>query len=175
VNGSDLDGLQLRLDTGGDVSGKFRSDGNQKIDWKGLNVALVEVTEPGAEDPRFGLAPGGIARVNQDGSFEIKDATAGEYQLAVGASSDKYRDYYTKSVLLRGQELADTGFTVGPGTVLDVVISAKGGAIEGTVVDGAGKPVAGANVVAVPSSGKLARPDAYQSGQTDEKGQFLLR
>jgi hypothetical protein len=176
VNGSDVDGLQLRLDTGGDVSGKFRMDDNAKMDWNGLRVALMDVPEPGAEEPKLEvMRSGGVAMVKQDGSFEIKDAAAGEYQLHVGASSDKYRDYYTKSVLLRGQEVADTGFTVSPGTVLDVVISAKGGAIEGTVVDGAGKPVAETTVVAVPNSGKLARPDAYQSGQTDEKGHFELR
>jgi uncharacterized GH25 family protein len=175
VNGADVDGLQLQVETGGNVSGKFRMDSDEKIDWKGLNVALLEVPEPGTENPRFGVMGGGMSMVKQDGSFEIKDASAGEYQLAVGASPDKYRDYYTKSVLLHGQEVADTGFTVGPGTVLDVVVSAKGAAIEGTVVDGAGKPVPDANVVTVPSSGKLGRPDAYQSGQTDEKGHFLLR
>lgn len=176
VNGSDVEGLQLQLEIGGDVSGRFRMDDNAKMDWNGLHVALMEVPELGAEEPSLGvMRPGGVAVVKQDGSFEIKDAVGGEFQLAVGASSDKYRDYYTKSVLLRGQEVADTGFTVGPGTVLDVVISAKGGAIEGTVVDGGGKPVAEATVAAVPSSGKLARPDAYQSGRTDEKGQFLLR
>jgi hypothetical protein len=35
--------------------------------------------------------------------------------------------------------------------------------------------VAGATVVAVPSSGKLRRPDAYQFGTTDESGHFVLR
>jgi uncharacterized GH25 family protein len=175
VNGSDIDDLQLQVDTGGDVSGKFRAEGDEKIDWKGLNVSLFEVPEPGVESPRFAVRGGGMSVVKQDGSFEIKDASAGEYQLYVGANSDKFRDYYTKSVLLHGQEVADTGFTVGPGTVLDVVISAKGAAIEGSVVDAADKPVPDATVVAVPGSGKPGRPDAYQSGQTDEKGHFLLR
>jgi hypothetical protein len=59
--------------------------------------------------------------------------------------------------------------------VLDVVVSAKGAGIEGTVVDGVGKPVGDATVVTVPSSGKLGRPDAYQFGRTDENGHFLLR
>jgi hypothetical protein len=175
VNGSDIDDLQLQVDAGGDVSGKFRAEGDEKIDWKELNVSLLEVPEPGSENAPFGMRGGGMSMVKQDGSFEIKDASAGEYQLYVGANSDKFRDYYTKSVLVHGQEVADTGFTVGPGTVLDVVISAKGAAIEGTVVDGAGKPVPDARVVTVPGSGKLGRPDAYQSGQTDEKGHFLLR
>ena len=117
----------------------------------------------------------GNVMVTEVVSFEIKDVPAGSFQLAVGASSDKFRDYYTKSVLLGGREVADTGFDVSSGTVLDVMISAKGAGIEGTVVDREGKTFAGASVVSVPSSGKNGRPDAYQSDRTDEKGHFALR
>jgi hypothetical protein len=39
--------------------------------------------------------------------------------------------------------VADTGFTVTTGMVLDVVVSAKGAKIEGTVVDSKNKPVPG--------------------------------
>src|SRR5262249_27161746 len=38
-----------------------------------------------------------------------------------------------------------------------------------------GKAFAGAIVVAVPSSGRIERPDAYQADRTDGKGHFLLR
>ena len=175
VNDSDVVGLQLQVDPGGDVSGKFRAEGDQKINWSELYVTLHAV--PDSEEKAGGLAMmgPGRAQVNEDGSFEIKDVSAGDYQLAVSARSDKFRDYYTKSVLLGGREVADTGFAATPGTVVDVVISAKGAGIEGTAVDGVGKPAAGATVVTVPSSGKLGRPDAYQFGRTDENGHFALR
>jgi Carboxypeptidase regulatory-like domain len=175
VNGSDALGLQLQVDRGGDVSGKFRAEESEKIDWRELNVSLLTAPES-EEEGAFEMAmPTGIATVNEDGSFEFKDVPGVECQLAVGARSEKFRDYYTKSVLLGGREVVDTGFAVSPGTVLDVLVSAKGAGIEGTVVDGEGKPVAGATVVAVPSSGKLRRPDAYQFGTTDESGHFVLR
>jgi len=173
VNGSDVVGLQLQVEASGDVSGKFRMEGNEKIDWKQLYVILVPKSEEGSEG--MGMMPTGQAMLNEDGSFEIKDAPAGDCQLAVGTGSDKFRDYYTKSVLLGGREVVDTGFSVSPGTVLDVVVGAKGAGVEGTVVDAAGKPVAQANVVTLPSSGKLGRPDAYQFGQTDARGHFDLR
>jgi len=176
VNGSDVVGLQLQVDKGGDVSGKFRADGNEKIDWKELNVTLLAVPESEEEAVDLGMEmPTGMAQVNEDGSFEIKDVPGADYQLAVMARSEKFRDYYTKSVLLGGREVVDTGFAMSPGTVLDVVVSAKGAGIEGTVVDKEGKPVPEANVVTVPSSGKLRRPDAYQFGRSDENGHFLLR
>jgi Carboxypeptidase regulatory-like domain len=175
VNGADLLGLQLQVEAGGDVTGRFRMDGDEKINWAELMVSLFPVPERDEESPGFGMPQTGIAQVNEDGSFEIKDAPAADCQLAVIARSDQFRDYYTKSVLLGGREVADTGFTVTAGTRLDVVVSAKGAALEGTVVDGDGKPVASASVVTVPASGKLGRPDAYQSGSTDENGHFNLR
>ena len=176
VSGADVTGLQLQIEAGGDVSGKFRVEGDEKIDWKQLYVGLVAVPKSEEEQPELGIVmPMGNAALTEDGSFEIKDVPAGDCQLAVGAHSGKFRDYYTKSVLLGGREVADTGFAASPGTVLDVVVSAKGAGIEGTVADAAGKPVADATVVSVPSSGKLGRPDAYQSGRTDESGHFVLR
>jgi hypothetical protein len=175
VNRSDVVGLQLQVDPGGDVSGKFRAEGDQKINWHELYVALLAV--PDSEENTGGLGRMGLgqAEVNEDGSFEIKDMPGVNCQLAVMAGSERFRDYYTKSVLLGGREVADTGFAASPGTVLDVVVSAKGAGIEGTVVDKAGKPATGATVVSVPSSGKLGRPDAYQVGTTDQNGHFALR
>jgi hypothetical protein len=108
------------------------------------------------------------------------------------AGSTKEEAEFTKLLFVRGERLcllfgsilnsrwarvrtnfvADTGFDVSSGTVLDVIISAKGAGIEGTVVDREGKTFAGASVVSVPSSGKNGRPDAYQPDRTDEKGHF---
>lgn len=176
VNGSDVVGLRLQVDRNADVSGKFHIDGEEKIDWRQLNVSLLMVPESEDEGTGFEMmAQAGMAGVNEDGSFEIKDVPGANYQLAVGARSEKFRDYYMKSALLGGQEVADTGFAAGPGTVLDVLVSAKGAGIEGTVVDGEGKPVPNAAVVTVPSTGKLGRPDAYQSAMSDESGHFAMR
>jgi hypothetical protein len=175
VNGSDLIGLQLQVEAGGDVTGRFRMDGDEKINWAELIVSLFPVPERDDESPGFGMPQTGITQVHEDGSFEINDAPAADCQLAVSARSDQFRDYYTKSVLLGGREVVDTGFTVTAETRLDVVVSAKGAALEGTVVDRDGKPAASASVVTVPASGKLGRPDAYQSSGTDENGHFNLR
>ena len=139
-----------------------------------LQVMLMPKRDGEPEEIVAGMRAGDVV-VTEVGAFEIKDVPSGNFQLAVGASSDKFRDYYTKSVLLGGREVADTGFDVSSGTTLDVIISAKGAGIEGTVVDREGKTFAGASVVSVPSSGKNGRPDAYQTDRTDEKGHFALR
>jgi hypothetical protein len=175
VNASDVVGLQLQMDTGGDVGGKFRVEGAERINWSELNVTLLTVAEGEDEPAGLRVAFTQPAEVQEDGSFVIQDAPGGNCQLAVGARSEKYRDYYTKSVLLGGREVVDTGFAVSPGTVLDVVLSAKGARIEGTVIDREGKPAAGASVVTAPDGGKLGRPDAYQYARTDDSGHFFIR
>jgi hypothetical protein len=175
VNGSDVVGLQLQLDAGGDVRGRFRVEGEEKINWSELNVALITVAEGEEEQAALLVGFTQPSEVQEDGSFEIKNASGGNYQLAVGSRSEKFRDYYTKSVLLGGREVVDTGFAVSPGMVLDVVVSAKGAGVEGTVVDREGKPAAGASVVTIPASGKLGRPDAYQHARADDGGHFVVR
>lgn len=176
VNGGDVVGLQLQAEPGGDLSGKFRAENDEKLNWTELYVALRPLLN--SDDIAAGLAPMvgmSHAHLGEDGTFQIKDVAAGSYQLVVGANSQKYRNYYTKSVLVGGRDVVDSGFAATPGTFLDVVVSAKGASIEGTVVDSDGKPVPGAVVETVPSSGAPGRPDAYQSGESDGNGHFLLQ
>ena len=99
----------------------------------------------------------------------------GNYQLIVGAESNNLRDYITKSVSVEGRDVTDSGFVVSPGTVLDVVMSANGATIEGTVIDSKGKPVAYATVVDVPSAERRTRRDLFEQADTDALGHFSLR
>src|SRR6267154_4045369 len=55
------------------------------------------------------------------------------------------RDYLTNSVNLDGRDVCDHGFPVHPDPYLDVVMSANGASIAGTVVDGNGRPIAKRN------------------------------
>ncbi len=148
-----------------------------KFDWTQLTVMLLNL------DQRSGIELGNsfqrptFSSVAKDGTFEMKNVPSGKYYLVVGArgSSNNLRDYFTKAVMLDGQEVGDSGFSTSPGTYLEVIISAKGATIEGTVVDGKGKPVASATVVDVPSPDHRLRPDLYQQDTTDEQGHFSLR
>jgi hypothetical protein len=113
--------------------------------------------------------------VNSDGTFELKNVPGSTCQLVVGAKSDSLRDYITDSVNLDGRDVADSGIPVHPDTYLDVVISAKGASISGTVVDGNGQPIANATVVDVPATEHRTRLDLFQQDTTDENGHFSLR
>lgn len=176
VSTANVDELQLQPNPGGTVRGKFRIDTGQGIDWTQLTVVLLPVAE---NDMGFAMAgtSGGPAMsgVKKDGGFEMKNVAGGSYHLLVGAKSNNLRDYITKSVYLDGRDVADSGFIVNTETSLDVVISANGATIEGTVVDSKGKPVVHATVLDVPSAEHRNRTDLYQQDTSDEFGHFSLR
>jgi len=176
VSNAHVEGLRLQPEAAGQVRGKFRLDTGQEFDWTQLNISLFTVEEHGSEFAFEGAT--GIpltSSVNSDGTFELKNVPGGTYQLVVAATSDKLRDHFTKSVSLGGRDVLDSGFKVLPETFLDLVVSANGASISGTVVDAGGKAVANATIVDVPSPEHRSRPDIYQRGTTDASGHFILR
>ena len=175
VTKANVDGLRLRPDPGGDVRGKFRMDNGQKFDWTQLHVILAPLDERESGIAFSGsFGPPSMAGVSKDGTFELKNVPGGNYQLVVGAGSNNLLDYIMKSVTVEGRDVTDSGFLVSTGTFLDVVVSANGATIEGTVTDSKGKPVAYATVVDVPSADRRTRSDLYQQDTTDERGHFSL-
>ena len=151
-------------------------DTGQRFDWTQLTVMLLPVNENDARFLTAGSSEGpAMSGLNKDGSFELKNVIGGSYTLLVAAKSNNLRDYITKSVYQDGRDVADSGFVVTAETSLDIVISASGATIEGTLVDSQGKPVVHATVVDVPTAERRNRPDLYQRDTTDELGHFSLR
>ena len=178
VTSEDIRDLHLQVDQGTFVRGRFRVEPGEQFDWTQLTAMLAGSDEnSGQLLPSNGLQPPTFSNVAKDGTFEMKTVPGGRYHLVVGArgSSDKLRDYFTKSVMLNGQDVGDSGFEVNSATNLEVLISAKGATIEGTVVDDKGNPVSSATVVDVPDSDRRLRLDLYQQDTTDERGHFSLR
>jgi protocatechuate 3,4-dioxygenase beta subunit len=182
VDKNDVEGVQLQAEPGGQIRGMFRLDTGEKFDWTQLRVSLLPIEED-ASEMLSGMAVAATTysrasaspMVNSDGAFEIKNVPGGNYQLVVGANSDQMRDYYTKSVVLSGRDVADSGFGLNGDVYLDVVVSAKGATIEGNVVDSKGQPVPYVTVAVVPNLEHRARPDSYQQEGTDEHGHFIVR
>jgi hypothetical protein len=169
-----VDGVHIEPVPGGEVRGQFRMDKSQKIDWSQLSVFLSSDEEAGLAFTE-GNRPT-VAQVKNDGSFEMKNVPSGTYRVIVGSGSQTLRDYFTKSVNLGGKDVADSGFTVSGATYsLDVMLSARGGTIEGTVLDSADQAVAYATVVSVPSAEHRKRPDLFQQDTADQQGHFSLR
>jgi 5-hydroxyisourate hydrolase-like protein (transthyretin family) len=183
VNEANVEGVNLQPEPLAQIHGKFRMDNGQTIDWTQLGAQLISTT--GEELQRISGMTGsvlpdltgadGFGWLNKDGTFEMKNVPAGTFRLGIATQTNTLRDYFMKSVNLGGRDVADSGFFAGPDTNLDVVFSANGATIEGTVGNDQGQPVARVLVVAVPSAEHRMRPDLYGQGATDAKGRFLLR
>ncbi len=167
--------LHLQPSVSGEINGYIRIEGGTpKLDHIFVNLAPVE-NEDDDEYPIFGRYGGGGA-VKPDGSFKIQMRGRGKYRAILAARSGGLEDYYTKTVIYGGRDVTDSGFsyTGGAGT-LEIVVSAFGARIEGSVVDGDGKPVPGATVVAVPEKSLRDRYDLYQPTVSDQTGHFVIR
>jgi protocatechuate 3,4-dioxygenase beta subunit len=175
VSNGDVDGVRLQHVPGSRVHGRLRLDGGQKIDWSQLSVFLLSDNETDSM-VSYGNRQPTFARVKNDGFFEIKDVPAGTYRVIVESNDRALRDYITKSVNLDGQDVEDSGFTVGGATyALDIVISVRAGTIEGTVLDSKDHAVPYATVVCVPGAERRKRRDLFRQDTTDEQGHFHLR
>jgi len=162
---SDVQDLRLVPQPAGEVRGRFRMDNAQPFRWSQLAVAL----DP--DDERLG---GDLSvQVGRDGSFRLQNVPAGNYHVVVTADSDNVRDYIMKEVNLNGRDVGDSGFAVGPGvSTIDIVASANGSAIVGTLVDADNKTVTDMEVVCVPDESRRKRHDVYQQERTNSRGQF---
>jgi hypothetical protein len=178
VAAADVDGVKLAPLPSFSVSGHLRAETNKPIDLTqyAVNLRPAESSaEPDVSDSQefFGTN----ASVDRLGNFSWKDVNPGNYRIQVVGGEPQ--SFFLKSVTVGGRDIT-TGFTANGPTTLDVVISAKGGSVEGTVVEknsneDADHPVANATVVAVPEEKYRALADRFVTGSTDQYGQFTIR
>ena len=116
------------------------------------------------------------ASVDRIGNFAWKDVNPGKYIVQVFGGDGQC---FLKSVTLGGRDIA-TGFTATGPPALDLLVSSKGGTVEGTVVEKEkdvddAHPVANATVVAVPEEKYRKLPARFGTGSTDQHGRFTIR
>ncbi|HKR85762.1 MAG TPA: carboxypeptidase-like regulatory domain-containing protein [Terriglobales bacterium] len=188
VGSEDVSGIVISMNSGkANLNGVIRPDTDTKLDLSKLYVTFAPAepesgsAESGDEmaDLNFGSGAGGVAKVVSDGSFkgEVPPATGLVYAV-VGARSGGFEDWYTSKVLLNGKDVTDSGFRVADAQRgrLEIIISQKGGAVEGTATDSAQKPFPNAQILAFPSDPKQRRRiDLLQRTVADAQGRFRLR
>jgi hypothetical protein len=183
VVAGDVDGVRLVPQPSFRLSGHLRIEGSAPVDIAHYSANLRPAEVP--EDSGFFISQdffGTNAPVDRFGTFEWKNVNPGNYVVQVYGGDGQ--GFFLKSVTLGGREVA-SGFTASGPATLELVVSTKGGLIEGAVVEkekdadtdhvNNDHPVPNATVVAVPEEKYRKLPDRFVTGSTDQHGHFTIR
>ena len=170
VGSQDLEGVVLNLAPGVNIPVQLRIE--EQPDLTTLN---------GFDRIRVYLRPSttsastGNQRVNftPEGTSTIENVSAGEYRVSVSMPQP---EYIIKDARFEGADVLVNPWQINGRTsgTLSVVISPRGGLIEGNLLDGLQKPVTGNAVVLIPDQGR-DRPELYKSSQTDTSGHYSIK
>ena len=191
VVAADVDGVKLTPQPSFTLSGHLRVEGSGAADLTQYSANLRQAELP--EDPGLFMSQeffGTNAPVDRIGNFEWKNVPPGNYIVQVYGGDGQ--GFFLKAVKLGGRDIA-TGFTASGPATLDLLVSTKGGTVEGAVMLHEKKterdadtdrvnndqvnndhPAANATVVAVPEEKYRKLPDRFGIGSTDQHGRFTI-
>jgi protocatechuate 3,4-dioxygenase beta subunit len=172
VVAADVEGVKLVPIRPFTMSGQVRFEGQPPRDLTRCS-AYVRSGDDADDGGIATLLPGGSsgAQVDRFGKFTWSEMNPGSYVAQF--SGDGNPDTFLKSVTVNGIN-ADTGFTVGGPAAIQLVVSSRGGRLEGVVLDG-DKPAASATVVAVPEEKYRKLHERFGAASTDQYGRFTIR
>ena len=168
--------MPVQLDTVGLENVELRPVGPSTITGQ---VTIEGESKSKVSDARVSLSGGQIFFLNvdgdsdsrgnvaEDGTFRLPDLVAGVYRINVKPPDG----LYVKSIAEDGSDVAQSGVDLSAGAMtaaVQVVLSANGGSIEGSVENGAG-----AQVTLIPSDPETARMRA-QVTTADPHGRFAF-
>lgn len=160
VAGEHIDGLEYHLGQGEALSGTVKMLGNGTETPASTTVVLEAVDLPST---RPSTTPA------DDGSFTIKSFLPGKYRVRLDR---KPAECYLKSVKVGGREVDSEAAELTASGTLEIAVGRAGAQVDGVVQGGDDKPVPGATVVLIPSSGRAAH---YLSATTDYDGTFSAK
>lgn len=191
VGSANVEGIELVIGRGVELAGTVQLETGPRSTGLGQTAPTGDLTKPEQRETPLDLDDlfvqlnteddfpfgGESGPVKEDGSFQVKNLSPGEYKVDVWQRGGLPGDYYLKSARLAGDDVLEEGLTVsGPVRgALELVLSPAGGRIEGAVLTADGKPFSGARVVLVPDERRRKRTDLFKTTTTDQYGRFTLR
>ncbi|HSW48731.1 MAG TPA: carboxypeptidase-like regulatory domain-containing protein, partial [Bryobacteraceae bacterium] len=166
VSTSDITELLVPVAEPLTVSGSVKIESGEATGAQRLSLALTP-----ADATTFGVPSG---RASTDGTFKITGVFPDRYYLNLSGLPD---GAYVKSVKLANQEVLDKGVDLSNfrgSATLEVLLSMKGAALEGTVTTG-DKPGVGSAIAVLPDPLRPLRPDLNKSATADQDGRFTIR
>jgi hypothetical protein len=144
-----LDNVELHPVGPSAITGEVRLEGESKS--KLTETRVFAGQSDGESFSITGNSDSAEGKIAEDGTFSFHDLSAEIYHLMVSAPSD----LYVKSITEDGRDVQESGIDLKAGAMsvaVQIVLSANGGSIEGSVENGAG-----AKVILIPSDPQAAR------------------
>lgn len=166
---SDLDGVVLTLGRGVSIPVRLTIETSDNTPVRGIEEMRVELASPG---PGWSMRLS--SRFSAQGAAQVKDVLPGEYGVYV--HNEPISALYVKQIRYgRTDALREFIQVTADGTdTLNIVVSTKGGQIEGTLLDALTQaPVTESVVVLIPD--QRDRKDLYRQTTTDHHGRFNFR
>lgn len=168
VGDADIDGVAVTATRGVEIKGRVRVEGQLDSNLGSFPVIL----SPKNAGLPFGAASSDSSK--PDGSFLLKNAYDGDYEINVGSLPD---NYFVKSARLDGVDVLTAGVTVDtkhdPGS-LEILVSPNGASVDG-VISKDEQPFQGATVTLVPDPPLRGERRLFRSITTDQNGHFTLQ
>lgn len=167
VGNANVEGVELTLKPGMEISGVVKAEGDAQLDLSQLNISL----RTSGMNPFGG---GGAARVKPDGTFTFRNITPDTYVVsAFGAGQSAF----VKAVQAGSQAAAKNEITVidGAPPELTVIMSGAGGQISGQALSEKKDPLSGATVVLVPPTEKRDQFHLFNVAMSDQNGKFTFK
>jgi hypothetical protein len=173
--GSDMDGIVLALVSPVSISGRLTLEGTTGQSSASLNSYRVQIRPSidGVITSNFsGPAPVSQA-TSADGMFRIDTVFPGEYRLTV---TPLPTDVYVKQARFNQADILNKPiqYTASDSGTLEVVLSARGGEIDGTAVADNLQSVQSSTAVLIPDR-QRDRIDLYKNATVDANGKFNFR
>jgi len=178
LDAAGLENLELRPVGPSTITGQLRLEGESKSKLSDTRLSVGQ--QPGADMIFFGFNGDGEpfeGKPAEDGTFSFHNLTPEVYHLTARPP----KDLYVKSVAIDGRDVQESGIDLRAGGMsipVQVVLSANGGSIEGSVERGAG-----ARVMLIPSDPQAPKtlnkmgmvgPDGHFSFPVVAPGRYKL-
>ena len=175
VSAADVSGLMLRIVTpGASLRGRLSAEGRPLSSLAGWEAVRVRLTA--SRDSAIRGAPTQVLPMElpamPDGAFQLFGQMLGEFRVRVSGLPE---DAYVQAARFGATDVLSRPLRISEPTQdsLDIVISPRGGRIDGVVTNDASQPAAGALAVLVPAD--RTRRDLFARATTDEAGRVTFR
>lgn len=169
VDGQPVSGLTLAMHKGTTVSGTLTLDVLGRADRQPeLRLAIAGAVAVG----------GGIAVVEDDGSWTMSGVMPGRYRLASAPRESGEAARKIRSATLNGRDILETPFDVGSEPIkgISVTITDKLGSVRGTLTNSAGVPATNFRIIVFPADrAQWTRPSLITNTQApDSNGDWVI-